>query len=319
MKKVLSLALASGLLFTSHTTIAAATTPVDVTIDGQLQSYEQSAVLINGRAYLPFREIFEDLQAEVAWEQETRTVSAKKGNASIELAIGKSMMKINGQEIKVDVAPLIVNDCTMVPVRYVAEALGSQVKWANDIRTVQICSQGCTQYANEPAMTIDVNKEYTAILKTDKGDVRIKLFDNEAPHTVNNFVFLARDKFYDGVKFHRIIQDFMIQTGDPLGQGYGGPGYKFQDELPMAKPYAPGIVAMANAGPNTNGSQFFIGSGESVNNLNNYPNYTVFGEVTAGMDVIQAIAAVPVGTSRGGEESYPLEDVRIKTVVIEEK
>lgn len=320
MKKMLSFALATGLLLTTYTTTttAATNTPLSVTIDGQLQSYSQPALLINDRAYLPFRAIFEDLEAEVSWDAATRTVKAVKGGATLELVIGKPMMKLNGREIKIDATPQIVNDRTMVPVRFVAEAVGSQVKWVGETKTVQICSQGCTQYKSEPMMTLNLDKEYTAIMKTDKGDVTIKLFDNEAPVTVNNFVFLARDKFYDGVKFHRIIQDFMIQTGDPLGRGFGGPGYTFKDELPPAKPYAPGIVAMANAGPNTNGSQFFIGTGESVKNLNNYPNYTVFGEVISGMDVIQSIAAVPVD-SQNGEGSYPLEDVRIKTVVIQEK
>jgi len=323
MKKMLSFALATGLLLTTYTTTTTtatnAHTPVAVTLDGQLQSYSQPALLINNRAYLPFRAIFEGLQAEVSWDVATRTVKAVKGSATLELVIGKSMMKLNGREIQIDGTPQIVNDRTMVPVRFVAEAMGTQVKWAGDTKTVQICSQGCTQYRSEPVMTIDQSKEYTAIMHTDKGDVTIKLFDNEAPVTVNNFVFLARDKFYDGVKFHRIIQDFMIQTGDPIGQGTGGPGYTFKDELPPAKPYAPGIVAMANAGPNTNGSQFFIGTGESVKNLDNYPNYTVFGEVISGMDVIQQIAAVPVGANRGGEVSYPLEDVRIKSVTIQEK
>ncbi|MCX7570032.1 peptidylprolyl isomerase [Tumebacillus sp. DT12] len=168
-------------------------------------------------------------------------------------------------------------------------------------------------------MAIDKSKEYTAVLKTSKGDVTIKLLDDQAPNTVNNFVFLAKDHFYDGVKFHRIIKEFMIQTGDPLGNGRGGPGYKFADELPPAKPYAPGIVAMANAGPNTNGSQFFIGTGEGVVSLNKQPNYTVFGEVVGGMEAVQAIASTPVGQSETGEKSKPTEDVVIQSVEIQEK
>jgi cyclophilin family peptidyl-prolyl cis-trans isomerase len=174
-------------------------------------------------------------------------------------------------------------------------------------------------YKEPPKMIIDKSKEYTAILKTTKGDITIKLFDDQAPITVNNFVFLAKEHFYDGVKFHRVIKDFMIQTGDPLGNGRGGPGYKFQDELPPVKPYAPGIVAMANAGPNTNGSQFFIGSGDSVKNLNKMPNYTVFGEVIAGMETVQAISSTPVTQSETGEKSKPTEDVLIQSITIQEK
>jgi cyclophilin family peptidyl-prolyl cis-trans isomerase len=175
------------------------------------------------------------------------------------------------------------------------------------------------KYNKPPAMQIDPNKTYIAVVKTNKGDFTIQLFAKDAPKTVNNFVFLARDKFYDGIRFHRVIKDFMIQTGDPLGNGTGGPGYQFADELPPKIPYAPGVVAMANAGPNTNGSQFFIGTGDEVKSLNQTPNYTVFGKVTAGMDVVEKIASVPVGPSPMGENSVPKEAVYIKTVEIQEK
>ncbi len=116
------------------------------------------------------------------------------------------------------------------------------------------------QYSNPPDMVIDPNKQYTAIFKTERGDIRVKLFADKAPRTVNNFVFLARDGFYDGTTFHRVIGDFMAQGGDPTGTGRGGPGYRFDDE-PGAlalKHDGPGVLSMANAGPNTNGSQFFI-------------------------------------------------------------
>src|SRR5207302_5856543 len=119
-------------------------------------------------------------------------------------------------------------------------------------------------------------------------DIVVDLFAGEAPKTVNNFVFLARQGFYDGVIFHRTIREFMIQTGDPTGTGRGGPGYKFADE-PVRRRYTRGILAMANAGPNTNGSQFFIMHGDS----GLPPNYTVFGEVREGMDAVDAIATAP--------------------------
>nr|WP_209466116.1 peptidylprolyl isomerase [Symbiobacterium terraclitae] len=168
-------------------------------------------------------------------------------------------------------------------------------------------------------MQIDPAKRYQAILRTTKGDITIELLAGEAPITVNNFVFLAREGFYDGVKFHRVIKPFMIQTGDPTGTGRGGPGYRFPDELPPKHPYEPGIVAMANAGPNTNGSQFFICSGPQAAGLNQYPNYTQFGRVVQGMDVVQALASVPVTASFGGERSKPLEDIRIESVTIIEE
>ncbi|HKO24887.1 MAG TPA: peptidylprolyl isomerase, partial [Chloroflexota bacterium] len=121
-------------------------------------------------------------------------------------------------------------------------------------------------------MTIDPGRRYSATLRTSEGDLLVDLLAEEAPKTVNNFVFLAREGYYDGVPFHRIIKDFMVQTGDPTGTGTGGPGYRFEDE-PVRLRYTKGIVAMANAGPNTNGSQFFIVHGREVQLP---PNYTIF-------------------------------------------
>ncbi|HWI51562.1 MAG TPA: peptidylprolyl isomerase [Symbiobacteriaceae bacterium] len=174
------------------------------------------------------------------------------------------------------------------------------------------------QWSAPPAMQIDPNKQYTATIKTNMGDIKVELFAKDAPKTVNNFVFLAREKFYDGVIFHRIIKDFMIQTGDPQGTGAGGPGYRFEDELPVKRSYDPGIVAMANAGKNTNGSQFFICNGPSCKNLDQMPNYTQFGKVIEGMDVVQKLSNVEVVVS-GGEKSKPKTPPVIQTVVIDEK
>ncbi|HEX8463621.1 MAG TPA: peptidylprolyl isomerase [Abditibacterium sp.] len=136
-------------------------------------------------------------------------------------------------------------------------------------------------------MTIDVAKTYTATISTSKGTIVAELFPAEAPVTVNNFVFLARDGFYDGLKFHRVIADFMIQGGDPSGNGSGGPGYKFKDELSGGfKRHQRGSLSMANAGPNTNGSQFFI---THVKTSHLDGKHTVFGQVTSGQEVVDAI------------------------------
>ncbi|MFN3974880.1 MAG: peptidylprolyl isomerase [Dehalococcoidia bacterium] len=164
-----------------------------------------------------------------------------------------------------------------------------------------------------PPMRIDINKRYQAILTTTEGEIVVELFPKEAPKTANNFVFLAREGFYDGVKFHRIIKGFMVQTGDPTGTGAGGPGYTFEDE-PVRRDYTPGIVAMANAGPNTNGSQFFIMHGTAP-----LPKaYTIFGQVVQGMEVVDRIANTPVTAGPGGEVSRPTRDVRILKVTIRE-
>ncbi|HUX46633.1 MAG TPA: peptidylprolyl isomerase [Desulfosporosinus sp.] len=174
-------------------------------------------------------------------------------------------------------------------------------------------------WSSQPPMEIDPKKTYHAIIHTNLGDISIKLFPEDAPKTVNNLIFLASHHFYDQLQFHRVIKNFMIQTGDPNGDGTGGPGYKFADELSSKHTYAPGVVAMANSGPNTNGSQFFIGSGSDVASLNKNPAYTIFGQVDGGMDVVEKIASVRVGPNSSGELSSPLDQVYMKTVEILEK
>jgi len=145
------------------------------------------------------------------------------------------------------------------------------------------------QWNTPPAMTIDPKKKYKARMETDKGTMVIELFADKTPKTVNNFVFLSREGFYDGIIFHRVIKDFMAQGGDPTGKGTGGPGYRFADEFhPSLKHDKPGILSMANAGPNTNGSQFFI-THVPTPHLNN--KHTVFGQVVEGMDVLMSIPA----------------------------
>jgi peptidyl-prolyl cis-trans isomerase B (cyclophilin B) len=142
-------------------------------------------------------------------------------------------------------------------------------------------------YSAPPAVVIDNNKSYTATFETDRGTIACDLFPKDAPVTVNNFVFLAREGLYDGTTFHRVIADFIIQGGDPTGTGRGGPGYKFEDELKNnPRKHQVGSLSMANAGPNTNGSQFFITHVETPW-LNG--KHTVFGQVTQGQDVVNAV------------------------------
>jgi peptidyl-prolyl cis-trans isomerase B (cyclophilin B) len=143
------------------------------------------------------------------------------------------------------------------------------------------------QYASAPPMSIDPNKTYVATFETSRGPIVVDLFPKDAPNTVSNFVFLARDGFYNGTKFHRVIPDFMVQGGDPEGTGRGGPGYKFADEVKNnPRKHQRGSLSMANAGPNTNGSQFFI-THIATDWLNG--KHTVFGQVRSGQDVVDAV------------------------------
>jgi cyclophilin family peptidyl-prolyl cis-trans isomerase len=165
------------------------------------------------------------------------------------------------------------------------------------------------QYDAPPALEIDLAKSYSATLHTNHGDIEIEFDAAGSPQTVNNFVFLARDGFYDGVIFHRVISGFMVQGGDPTGTGRGGPGYRFRDELEGPGKYARGTVAMANSGPNTNGSQFFI-----MHRDYGLPHsYSIFGQVTDGLDVVDAIASTPTGAA-----DRPNSDITINRVTITE-
>ena len=168
-------------------------------------------------------------------------------------------------------------------------------------------------YDKQPEMNINTNSSYTAVIKTNLGDMTVEFFTDDAPITVNNFISLSKDGYYDNVIFHRVISGFMIQGGDPSGTGHGDygkyPGYKFDDELNNQRPYEKGILAMANAGPNTNGSQFFIMHVD-------YPlpySYTIFGQVVDGFDVIDKIASVETDSA-----DKPTTDVVIRTVEITE-
>ncbi|MDH3462619.1 MAG: peptidylprolyl isomerase [Acidimicrobiia bacterium] len=166
------------------------------------------------------------------------------------------------------------------------------------------------QYPSPPELTVDLGKTYTATVKTNHGDIHLALDVERSPQTVNNFAFLARDGFYDGVIFHRVIENFMIQGGDPTGTGSGGPGYRFRDEIEGSGTYSRGTVAMANAGPNTNGSQFFI-----MHKDMGLPHaYTIFGRVTDGIETVDSIAGTD--TDRGDR---PKTDVTISTITIDEK
>lgn len=164
------------------------------------------------------------------------------------------------------------------------------------------------QYAAPPALSIDLAKTYTATIETVAGTMELELYAAEAPMTVNNFVFLAREGFYDNVIFHRVIKGFMIQGGDPTGTGRGGPGYRFADET-VTRKYTRGTLAMANAGPNTNGSQFFI----MHSDYGLPPAYTIFGKLTSGLEVLDAIA-----TTQTGSQDRPTTNQTITSITITE-
>lgn len=172
-------------------------------------------------------------------------------------------------------------------------------------------SLSANKQTQQPEMIIDQSGEYTVTLQTSAGNIVIRLHNAEVPITANNFYALAKQGFYDGTIFHRVIKGFMIQGGDPRGDGTGGPGYKFADE-PFSGEYSRGTVAMANSGPNTNGSQFFIMHQDYALP----PNYTIFGTVIEGLEVVDAIATAQVTGSFSGEMSRPVTPVVVEKAVV---
>ena len=181
----------------------------------------------------------------------------------------------------------------------------------------RVSSQGKT-YTAEPAMSIKNDGRYVAMMQTSKGKMKILLYPADAPHAVNNFIFLAKEGFYTNTTFHRIIQGFMIQGGDPKGNGMGGPGYRFADE-PITRSYTRGTLAMANAGPNTNGSQFFIMHADYA-----LPKqYVIFGGIDPkdeeSLRTLDAIATTRTTMSETGEQSKPVEPVTVESISIEEE
>jgi len=172
-------------------------------------------------------------------------------------------------------------------------------------------SERRTSFPEPPPMCIDPSKSYTAAMETSMGTLTIALYPDKAPKTVNNFVVLARYHYYDGLIFHRIINGFMCQGGCPEGSGRGNPGYRFEDELPAPGEYEVGSLAMANAGPNTNGSQFFIISGASGVGLP--PQYSLFGKVVGGLEIVAEMQGVATGA-----QDRPKTDLTINSVTITE-
>lgn len=202
-----------------------------------------------------------------------------------------------------------------------AEVLGDKTTKENNLKNNKTNDMNDNQKIANENINMDFAKTCEqATLKTSMGDIIIKFYGGKAPVTVANFCTLADKGFYDGIKFHRVIDGFMIQTGDPNSKdnskkdiwGMGDPGYKFQDELPQAGEYKLGSVAMANSGPNTNGSQFFIVSGESGVSLP--PAYSLFGEILGGMDVVEKIQKV-----KTEEKDRPVSPITIKKVVLKLK
>jgi hypothetical protein len=226
--------------------VAAQAGTVNIIVNGDEVAFPDAQPYINedDRTMVPVRFISQQLGAEVSWDEAARTVNIQYYQLAISIPIGEKYAYIAGKKLELDTSAVIKDNRTMVPLRFVSEALGAMVLYNSDFSSVRISNRydfsDVTErngiYQSVPPLTIDKQKKYSALVETNRGVFTLELFADRAPLTVNNFVFLANEGFFNGVKFHRIIKDFMIQTGDPLGNGTGGPGYAFGLTSMLAEP-----------------------------------------------------------------------------------
>ncbi len=337
-KKIGSLMLLLLLIMTIGGMASADSSSIRIIQDGQEVVFgkgEGSIVVDeNSRTLVPVRKVAGILGAEVDWQPDTRTVSVKKGEISLLIKIGDEAILSGQKVILMDTSAKIIDDRTYLPLRAIAENLGYSVLWDAQERTIGF----------EPAGTLLSQLEAPAagdriaIMKTSLGDIRIKLLSEDAPKAVENFIGLAEKGYYDNLTFHRVIPDFMIQGGDPNGDGTGGQsiwGEPFEDEITETARHFRGAISMANSGPSTNGSQFFIvqmgadGIESSMFPANTPDNivkayeshggtpwldgkHSVFGQVYEGMDAVDRIAAV-----KTNDLGKPVDPLTILSVSIE--
>ncbi len=264
------------------------------------------------------RQTQQERQAAIAAarkRQQTRTRAMAGGFLALVLIAGVAVLVIPGDDKKTVSAsgPTTTVAAVKKPVDLPPVPAGASVKGDTPCPPTDGSAARTTAFEKAPPLCVDAAKSYTADMQTSKGLMTITLDVKSAPKTVNNFVVLARYKYFDGIAFHRIIPGFVLQGGDPMQTGMGGPGYKFEDELPKAGSYKTGSLAMANSGANTNGSQFFVISGPTGTSLP--PQYSLFGQVTQGLEVIKAIEDVGIA---GTQDGKPSEVVKILSVTIKE-
>lgn len=256
--------------------------------------------------------------------QQTRSRAIAGGFLALVLVAGVAVLVNPGGDDDQDVASTgptttaIASDPTSTiagkrPVELPALAAGASVKGDTACPPADGSAPRTTSFEKPPPLCVAATKNYTAEIATSKGLMVVALDVRNATRTVNNFVVLARYKYFDGIAFHRIVPGFVIQGGDPQQSGLGGPGYKFEDELPKAGSYKVGSLAMANSGANTNGSQFFVVTGDAGASLP--PQYSLFGQVTQGLEVVKAIDDVGIA---GTQDGKPSEVVKITSVTIKE-
>lgn len=282
---------------------------IQIQLDGKTLTTNVAPISKNGTTLVPIRLISENLGAKVDYDAVTKKISITSNATSIELFVHSTTAHINGKPTHLTMAPEIVSNTTMVPIRFISENLNCKVEWDQASQVVKITSISTNLASSLPV----------AILKVkDYGTITLELYPEMAPNTVNNFIFLANNGFYDGLIFHRVIADFMIQGGDPSGTGAGGPSYSIAGEfasngfITNTLSHTKGIISMARTSdPDSAGSQFFITSADSTF-LDG--EYAAFGKVISGLDVVDAISVVKTNS-----QDAPLTPIQIESIVVDTK
>ena len=273
---------------------------IELNLNGKSLESPVAPIMENGTTLVPLRLISENLAATVSYNQEAKTISITSTDTSMLLTLGSTEVKVNGDIVSLPMAPRSINGTTMVPLRFISENLNCKVNWdAEDQPTTS---------STFPTATIVV-KDY--------GTITLELYPDIAPTTVNNFIFLANSQFYDGLTFHRIIDDFMIQGGDPLGNGTGGPGYTIIGEFSgngfttNTLSHTKGVISMARSNhPDSAGSQFFITSADAT-----YLDgqYAAFGKVLTGLDIVDKLSDVATNANDAPLNPVVIESIRVDT------
>ena len=284
---------------------------IQIRLNNQILNTPIAPVQESGTTLVPLRVISENLGANVNFNSKNKTITITKDDQKIVLTLGKTETLVNNVKQTLTKAPTTLQNTTMVPLRFVSEQLNCAVDWDNNAKLISITSKNSSnadQKTELPMATLKI-KDY--------GTVTLELYPKMAPNTVNNFIALANSGFYDGLTFHRIISDFMIQGGDPNGTGTGGPGYSIAGEFAIngfeqnTLSHEVGVISMARtSAPNSAGSQFFIVSGEAT-----YLDgqYAAFGKVTSGLDIIDKVQNVPTGPYDKPNTPVVIESLRVNT------
>lgn len=277
---------------------------IKLEVNGSIVLAPTAPIQENGTTLVPLRLISEALNSAVSYDSKTQNITISKGETLLQLTLGSTQATSNGNVKPLSIAPRLINGITMVPLRFISENLGCIVNWDAKAQTISIQNQVATL----PIATITIK---------DLGTIQAELFPALAPNTVNNFISLANQKFYDGLIFHRVIGDFMIQGGCPLGNGTGGPGYSIAGEFESngfttnTLAHTPGILSMARSFmPNSAGSQFFIMTSHSPH-LDG--DYAAFGRVISGMDIIEQIKSIPTNSNDQPLTPVVIESIRVDT------